>query len=50
MVVSQSLQEVSLAEMEGIMQIGFDNDKYLKLQSDHIQDRIAQIGASGIGH
>ena len=44
MVVSQSLQEISLAEMEGIMQIGFDNDKYLKLQSDHIQDRIAQFG------
>ena len=26
------------------MKIGFDNDKYLKIQSEHIKDRIAQFG------
>lgn len=26
------------------MKIGFDNDKYLKLQSEHIKERIAQFG------
>lgn len=26
------------------MQIGFDNDKYLRIQSEHIQERIAQFG------
>ena len=26
------------------MKIGFDNEKYLKLQSEHIRDRIAQFG------
>ena len=26
------------------MQIGFDNNKYLKTQSEHIRDRIAQFG------
>ena len=29
--------------MGQIMRIGFDNDKYLKLQSEHIQQRIAQF-------
>ncbi|MDD6268620.1 MAG: DUF1846 family protein, partial [Oscillospiraceae bacterium] len=24
--------------------IGFDNDKYLKMQSEHIRERIAQFG------
>jgi uncharacterized protein (UPF0371 family) len=27
-----------------VKKIGFDNDKYLKLQSEHIQERIAQFG------
>lgn len=26
------------------MKIGFDNDKYLKIQSEHIEERIAQFG------
>jgi len=26
------------------MKIGFDNDKYLNMQSQHIRDRIAQFG------
>ena len=26
------------------MRIGFDNDKYLKIQSDHIKERISQFG------
>ncbi len=26
------------------MEIGFDNDKYLKMQSEHIKERIAQFG------
>ena len=26
------------------MQIGFDNDKYLRIQSEHIKERIAQFG------
>ena len=26
------------------MQIGFDNDKYLKIQSEHIKERIAKFG------
>lgn len=26
------------------MQIGFDNDKYLRIQSEHIQERISQFG------
>ena len=26
------------------MKIGFDNDKYLKIQSEHIKDRISQFG------
>ena len=26
------------------MKQGFDNDKYLKIQSEHIQERIAQFG------
>ena len=26
------------------MKIGFDNDKYLKLQSEHIRERIAKFG------
>ena len=26
-----------------MQQIGFDNDKYLKMQSEHIQHRIAQF-------
>ena len=25
------------------MKIGFDNDKYLKIQSEHIRERIAQF-------
>ena len=25
------------------MKIGFDNDKYIKLQSEHIRERIAQF-------
>ena len=27
-----------------VMKIGFDNDKYLKIQSEHIKERIAQFG------
>ncbi len=27
-----------------VMKIGFDNDKYLKLQSEHIRERIAEFG------
>jgi uncharacterized protein (UPF0371 family) len=27
-----------------VMQIGFDNDKYLKTQSEHIRERISQFG------
>ena len=26
------------------MNIGFDNEKYLKIQSEHIKERIAQFG------
>ena len=26
--------------------VGFDNDKYLKLQSEHIRERIAKFGGS----
>ena len=26
------------------MKIGFDNDKYLKLQSEHIKERIVSFG------
>ena len=26
------------------MKIGFDNDKYLKMQSEHIRERINQFG------
>ena len=26
------------------MKIGFDNGKYLKIQSEHIKERIAQFG------
>ena len=26
------------------MKIGFDNDKYLKMQSEHIRERISQFG------
>ena len=26
------------------MKIGFDNDKYLKMQSEHIRERIGQFG------
>lgn len=26
------------------MQLGFDNDKYLRIQSEHIKERIAQFG------
>ena len=26
------------------MKLGFDNDKYLKMQSDHIRERINQFG------
>ena len=26
------------------MKIGFDNEKYLKMQSEHIRERIAQFG------
>ena len=26
-----------------MMKIGFDNDKYLKIQSEHIRERIAQF-------
>ena len=27
-----------------IMKIGFDNQKYLKMQSEHIRERISQFG------
>ena len=27
-----------------INKIGFDNDKYLRMQSEHIRERIAQFG------
>ena len=26
------------------MKIGFDNEKYLKIQSEHIKERINQLG------
>ena len=26
------------------MKIGFDNEKYLKMQSEHIKERIVQFG------
>ncbi len=26
------------------MKIGFDNDKYLKMQSEHIRERISKFG------
>ena len=26
------------------MKIGFDNDRYLKMQSEHIKERIAKFG------
>lgn len=26
------------------MKYGFDNDKYLRIQSEHIRERIAQFG------
>ena len=26
------------------MKIGFDNDRYLKMQSEHIKERIAEFG------
>ena len=29
---------------EGMARQGFDNDQYLKLQSQHIRERIAQFG------
>ena len=28
------------------MKIGFDNDKYLKMQSEHIRERIGKFGKS----
>ena len=30
--------------MVAVMKIGFDNDKYLEIQSARIKDRIAQFG------
>ena len=30
--------------MNNEMKIGFDNEKYLKMQSEHIRQRIAQFG------
>ena len=30
--------------MHIIMKYGFDNDKYLRIQSEHIKERIAQFG------
>ena len=27
-----------------MMKIGFDNDKYLKIQSEHIKERIGKFG------
>ena len=30
------------------MKLGFDNDKYLKMQSDHIRERINQLEISFI--
>ena len=30
------------------MKIGFDNDKYLKVQSEHIRERIAKFDGSCI--
>ena len=28
------------------MKIGFDNDKYLKMQSEHIRERIGQLNSA----
>ena len=28
----------------GIMRVGFDNEKYLKMQSEHIEERISKFG------
>ena len=33
-----------ISNFAGIMTQGFDNDKYLKIQSEHIKERIAQFG------
>ena len=30
--------------MRSIMRTGFDNDKYLKIQSEHIKERIGKFG------
>ena len=30
--------------LQSVMTYGFDNDKYLKIQSEHIRERIAQFG------
>ena len=30
--------------MKTTQKYGFDNEKYLKIQSEHIKDRIAQFG------
>ena len=31
------------------MKIGFDNEKYLKIQSEHIKERIAKFICNNIG-
>ena len=32
------------------MKIGFDNEKYLKIQSEHIRERISQFGGKLYHH
>ena len=31
-----------------MMKIGFDNDKYLKMQSEHIRERIGKFGGKAL--
>ena len=38
------MNEKELREINGMKKIGFDNEKYIKLQSQNIRDRIAMFG------
>ena len=34
---------INYSKRESFMKIGFDNDKYLKMQSEHIRERIGKL-------
>ena len=40
---------VILHQKTSIMKIGFDNEKYQKIQSEHIKERISQFDGKQIG-